>query len=210
MSQKLRLNKEKLLLATTNQGKAREIKSFLKDLPLLIFSLQDARMSESFSEKGKTFEENARGKSLFYGTDWDGLTLVEDSGLEVEALNGAPGVLSARFSGSQATDDKNNQKVLELMNGIPFEQRKAQFVSCMVLSQRKKIIHEIKETVEGFIALQERGSYGFGYDPLFYYSPLEKTFAELLPEEKNKVSHRGRALKKMREFLSAYLTQKGS
>lgn len=204
------MNKEKFLLATTNHGKAKEIKSFLKDLPLLIFSLQDVRMSESFSEKGKTFEENARGKSLFYSADWDGLTLAEDSGLEVEALHGAPGVLSARFSGSQATDDKNNQKVLELMNGIPFERRKAHFVSCMVLSKKEKIIQEIKETVEGFIGLQERGSYGFGYDPLFYYPPLEKTFAELPPEEKNKVSHRGRALKKMREFLSAYLIHKSS
>lgn len=163
-------------------------------------------MTDPFPEKGETFEENARGKSLFYSACWDGLTLAEDSGLEIEALDGAPGVFSARFSGPQATDEKNNRKVLELMKRIPFEERKAHFVSCIVLSQKGKIIREIKESVEGFIALQERGSYGFGYDPLFFYPPLEKTFSELLPEEKNKVSHRGRALKKMKEFLSEYLS----
>ena len=199
------MHRIKLLLATTNQGKAKEIKSFLGELPLEIFTLQDLKLKNTFPERGKTFAENARGKSLFYSEHWKGLTLAEDSGLEIAHLNGAPGVISARFSGPQATDEKNNQKVLELMKGLPSEQRKARFVSCMILTQKGKIIKEIKETAEGLIASEKRGSYGFGYDPIFFYQPFGKTFAELLPEEKTRVSHRGQALKKLKEFLLQYL-----
>lgn len=197
--------KEKLLLATTNQGKAKEIKRYLQELPLEIFSLEDLKQKEVYSERGKTFAENARGKSLFYSERFQGLTLAEDSGLEIERLKGAPGVLSARFSAPRATDEKNNQKVLELLKGVPFEQRKARFVSFIVFSRKGEAIKEIQEQVEGFIAFKKRGSNGFGYDPLFYFPPLRKTFAELLPEEKNKVSHRGRALKKLKKFLLEYL-----
>jgi len=199
------LLRNKLLLATTNHGKAKEIKTFLGELPLEIFTLQELNLKKTFPERGKTFAENARGKSLFHSEHWQGLTLAEDSGLEIEHLNGAPGVLSARFSDPQATDEKNNKKVLELMKGVPSEQRKARFVSCMILAQKGKIIKEIKETAEGLVASEKRGSYGFGYDPIFYYPPLRKTFAELLPEEKNRVSHRGQALKKLKEFLLEYL-----
>ncbi|NIM59619.1 MAG: RdgB/HAM1 family non-canonical purine NTP pyrophosphatase [Candidatus Aminicenantes bacterium] len=197
--------RNKLLLATTNQGKANEIKSFLRDFPLEIFTLRDLNLKKTFQERGKTFAENAKGKSLFYSEHWEGLTLAEDSGLEIEHLNGAPGVISARFSGPQATDEKNNQKLLELMKEVPSVQRKARFVSCMILAQKGKIIKEIKETAEGLVASEQRGSFGFGYDPIFYYPPLGKTFAELLPEEKNRVSHRGQALKKLKEFLIEYL-----
>lgn len=192
-------------MATTNQGKAREIKSYLKDLPIVIHSLEELGQIKLFAETGRTFDENARGKSLFYSTNWEGLTLAEDSGLEIEALKGEPGVLSARYSGERATDQKNNQKVLERMKGASPEKRKARFVSCMVLSKKGNVIKKIKESAEGIITLGEKGAYGFGYDPLFYYPPLKKTFAELLPEEKNKVSHRGRALKKLKEFLLSYL-----
>jgi XTP/dITP diphosphohydrolase len=199
------LSKVKLLLATTNQGKAKEIKAYLKGLPLEIYSLEEAGLKETFPERGKTFSQNARGKSLFYSKNWEGLTLAEDSGLEIEHLQGAPGVLSARFSGPQATDEKNNQKVLELLKGAPIEKRKARFVSYLALARRGEIIREIEEHVKGLIAFEKRGSRGFGYDPLFVFPPLGKTFAELHPEEKNKVSHRGRALKKLKEFLRKYL-----
>lgn len=131
--------------------------------------------------------------------------MAEDSGLEIDALRGEPGVLSARYSGERATDQMNNLKVLERMKGVPPGKRNARFVSCMVLSKRGEVIREIKESVEGMINLREKGSHGFGYDPLFFYPPLKKTFAELLPEEKNKVSHRGRALQKIKEFLLSYL-----
>ena len=199
------MNKIRLLLATTNQGKAREIESYLKDLNIEILSLKELGQSEPFSETGTTFDENARGKSLFYSMNWEDLTLAEDSGLVIEALNGEPGVLSARYSGDQATDEKNNRKVLERMKEVPPEKRKARFVSCMVLSQKGEVITEIKESVEGIITFEEKGTHGFGYDPLFYYPPLKKTFAELLPEEKNKVSHRGRALKRLKEYLLTHL-----
>jgi XTP/dITP diphosphohydrolase len=199
------LLRNKLLLATTNQGKAKEIKSFLEELSLEIFTLQELNLNEAFQERGKTFSENARGKSLFHSEGWEGLTLAEDSGLEIEHLKGAPGVISARFSGPQATDEKNNKKVLELMKGVTSDKRKATFVSCMILAQKGKIIKEIKESVKGLITLKKRGGYGFGYDPIFYYPHVGKTFAELSPEEKNRVSHRGRALMKLKEFLLEYL-----
>jgi XTP/dITP diphosphohydrolase len=199
------LLRNKLLLATTNQGKAKEIRSFLEELSLEIITLQELKLKKTFPEHGKTFADNARGKSLFYSEHWEGLTLAEDSGLEIEHLKGAPGTISARFSGPQATDEKNNQKVLELMNGLPSEKRKARFVSCMILAQKGRIIKKIEGTAEGLIASKKRGRYGFGYDPIFYYPPLGKTFAELLPEEKNRVSHRGQALKKLKKFLLEYL-----
>lgn len=195
------MSKERLLLATTNKGKTKEIANFLSELPLKIFTLQEVFPKQDFVEEGNTFAENTRGKSLFYSRQWEGLTLAEDSGLEIEHLKGAPGVLSARFSGPQATDEKNNRKVLNLMEGIPLDQRKARFVSCIVLSRKGKIVKEVKECANGLITFEKKGRYGFGYDPIFYYPPLNKTFAELLPEEKNRVSHRGRALKKLKKFL---------
>lgn len=199
------MTEEKFLVATTNPGKAKEIKSYLSGLHLNIITLQSLNIKKSFPENKNSFLENARGKSLFYSRLWPGLTLAEDSGLEIRYLKGAPGVLSARFSGPLATDEKNIQKVLDLMKGIPFDRRKARFVSCLVLSQKEKMLKEITEYVEGYIALEKKGSYGFGYDPIFYYPPLRKSFAQLLPEEKNRVSHRGRSLKKLKEFLIGYL-----
>lgn len=200
------MTEETLLLATTNPGKINEIEFFLRDLPLRILSLSDLAVQGPFPEKGKTFQENARGKSLFYSRQWAGLILAEDSGLEVASLDGTPGVRSARFSGPGATDAKNNAKVLSLLEGVPREHRQARFVSCMVLSRQNCIITEIEERVDGIILTQPRGRHGFGYDPIFFYPPLRKTFAELQPVEKNEVSHRGRALKKMREFLTDFLS----
>lgn len=200
---------EKLLIATTNRSKAKEIQAFLSDLPLKSFHLGDIHLQRSYPEDKPTFMENARGKSLFYSQFWPGLTLAEDSGLEIEHLEGAPGVLSARFSDPQATDEKNIQKVLEMMKGLPAEKRKARFVSALVLSRKGKVIKEITEHVKGTITLEKRGKYGFGYDPIFFYPALRKTFAQLRPEEKNMVSHRGRAMKTLKEFLTGY-RKKGS
>jgi XTP/dITP diphosphohydrolase len=197
---------EELLLATTNLGKASEIGTYLEGLPLGMVSLQELDLQVRFQEKAKSFMENARGKSLFYSRSWEGLTLGEDSGLEVEFLHGSPGVISARFSGLQATDANNIAKVLELMQGVPWEQRKARFVSTMVLSQKSGVITEIEECVHGYITLEEKGDHGFGYDPIFFYPPLNRTFGELPPTEKNHVSHRGRALKKLKLFLEEYLS----
>jgi XTP/dITP diphosphohydrolase len=193
---------EELLLATTNQGKIREMQAFLAELPILISSIQNLRVGSSFQETGKTFKENARGKSLFYSRKWEGITLAEDSGLEIDYLKGAPGVISARFSGPIATDETNIEKILDLMKEVEQEHRKARFVSCMVLSRKANLIKTIMGYVEGYITFQKKGTNGFGYDPIFYFPPLKKTFAELRPEEKNIISHRGQALKKLKSFLS--------
>lgn len=201
--------RKKLLLATTNQGKIAEIKNYLQDLPLQITSLQEINLKSFFSEKGNTFLENARGKSIFYSQQFKALTLAEDSGLEVEYLKGAPGVYSSRFSGPQATDEENIKKLLALLKDVPKEQRKARFLSCMVLAENGKIIKEISEQVTGFITIEKRGQHGFGYDPIFFYPPLNQTFAELTSAKKNSVSHRGRALKKLKAFFSIYLDLEG-
>jgi XTP/dITP diphosphohydrolase len=200
------LTEEDLLLATTNPGKIKELEVRLRSLPLGIFSLKDIRLTHIFPEKGKTFLENARGKCLYYSQFCNGLTLAEDSGIEIDCLDGAPGVYSSRFAGPEATDEDNLRKVLQLMKKTPAEKRQARFVSCMVLSSSGKIIKEIQENVEGTIAPEKRGQEGFGYDPIFYYPPLRKTFAQLSPDQKNEVSHRGRALDKMCAFLREYLT----
>jgi len=173
----------------------------LRGLELEILSLESLGQIEPFPEHGRTFAENARGKSLYYSRYWDGLTLGEDSGLEIDRLDGAPGVLSARFSGPEATDESNIREVLRLLQGVPAEERTARFVSCMALSQQGRIITEIQEFAKGLVLDQGRGLSGFGYDPIFYYPPLQKTFAELEPSEKNRVSHRGQALRRLRDYL---------
>ena len=202
------MNEATLLVATTNLGKKREIEDVLLHLPQKVLSLEDLKITASFPETGATFLENAKGKSLFYSRYWEGLTLAEDSGLEIAHLDGAPGIFSARFSGPQSTDRDNNDKVLRLLSGVPFEKRKARFVSFMVLSEKQTVIEQISGEVEGYVSFEEKGTFGFGYDPLFFYPPLTKTFAELLPEEKNRVSHRGQALVKLRAFLKEYLGAK--
>ena len=151
-----------------------------------------------------TFLENARQKSLAYSLLSEHLTLAEDSGLEVDHLNGAPGVFSARFSDPGASDEKNIRKVLRLMKGVPWPDRRARFVCQLVLSRKGRILKEYRGQVRGSIALEKRGDRGFGYDPVFFYRPFGRTFGELRPERKNAVSHRGRALKKMRMFLRRY------
>lgn len=195
-----------LLLATTNQGKINELTTRLKSLPLIISSLHELHLPHVFPEEGRTFLENARGKSLYYSRFWDNLTLAEDSGLEIDCLDGAPGVFSSRFAGPAASDEDNIHKVLRLMDRIPKENRTARFVSCMVLSSRGKIVTQIQEYVHGFITTQKKGQGGFGYDPIFFFPPLRKTFAELAADEKNEVSHRGRAMKKLCAFLLEYLS----
>lgn len=194
-----------LLLATTNPGKVREIRQALEGLPLRVLGLGDVLPGLAYRERGRSFLENARAKSLFYSRKWDGLTLAEDSGLEVDALGGAPSVRSARFSSPGPTDEKNNRKVLRLLAAVRPKDRGARFVCTMVLAEKGRVIREIRGQVRGKIGPAPRGRNGFGYDPLFYYSPLRRTFAELTPAEKNLVSHRGRALRRLRTFLEDYI-----
>jgi XTP/dITP diphosphohydrolase len=171
-----------------------------------VASLLDLEFADIYEEDSSSFLANARGKSLFYGQAWDGLTLGEDSGLAIDFLRGEPGIRSARFSDPGATDEKNIRKVLQLMEGVPEEERKARFISCMVVSQGGRILTEITREARGFITTAKKGHSGFGYDPIFYYPPLDRTFAELSSEEKNKVSHRGQALVELKAFLQNLLT----
>jgi len=203
-SKKSRLTDIKLLIATTNLGKAEEIGFFLRELPLVTVSLPEIKSKDTYQEESASFLENARGKSLFYGKNMKGLTLGEDSGLAIDFLKGAPGVRSARFSDPGATDARNIEKVLRLMEGVPLHKRGARFISCLVLSQGGQILAEITGEARGIITSAKRGQSGFGYDPIFYYPPLDKTFAELSPGEKNAVSHRGRALEQLKAFLQKH------
>ncbi|MCR4396705.1 MAG: XTP/dITP diphosphatase [Candidatus Saccharicenans sp.] len=193
----------RLLLATTNRGKIRELKKLLLGLPFKIESLDKYPEFGRYRETGQTFEENSRGKSLFYSRSYPGLVLAEDSGLEVEALDGQPGVYSARFSGSRATDEKNIRKLLRLLKGVPWPRRRARFVCVASLAKQGRIVKCFRGSVSGYILNEPDGRNGFGYDPVFYYPPLKKSFARLRAEEKNRVSHRGKALEKVRHFLAA-------
>jgi XTP/dITP diphosphohydrolase len=204
---KLKLNKDTLLVATTNPGKKKEIKENLDEQAIQVLSLEDLSPEKIFPEKEKTFCDNARGKSLFYRGSWEGLTLGEDSGLEIDYLDGEPGIMSARFSGPGSSDEANINRVLGLMKGVPSQKRTARFVCCMVLSEKGKILLEIEEHVHGIILEKPQGRRGFGYDPIFYHPPSGKTFAELLPKEKNEASHRGKALKKLKIFLKSYYSE---
>ena len=191
----------RLLLATTNAGKIREIRRSLKGLGLAVVGLDKAQPGLAPRERGKTFSANARSKALYYSRTWGGLTLAEDSGLEVEALGGAPGVRSARFSAPRPSDEKNNRKVLALLGDRPASGRRARFVCVIALARRGRLLGEFRGQVRGRIGFAPRGVNGFGYDPLFYYGPFRRTFAELSLAEKSSVSHRGRALRKLRSFL---------
>jgi len=200
-------NKE-ILIATTNLGKVREIEPLLRELGFLeIKTLKDVPPIPQAEEKGKTFLENALEKAKYYAQHFNILTLADDSGLEVEALGGAPGVYSSRFAGENSTDEENIKKLLKLLEGVSFEKRKARFVCVIVVYHPSgKWIYSQGEW-EGYIAEKPRGKEGFGYDPVFLVPEynLQKTAAELTKEEKNKISHRAKAIRalvpKLKEFL---------
>jgi XTP/dITP diphosphohydrolase len=193
-----------LVIATTNKGKLREIRELLKGLDVEVKGLAEYPGCPEVVEDGETFRENALKKAGAIAEYTGRLTLADDSGLEVDALGGAPGVYSARFAGKNADDLKNNRKLLRLMKDTPEKGRGAQFVCVLALAGppgsgiRPRVL---KGVVRGRIAREMRGPRGFGYDPLFYYPKAKQTFAEMGPAEKNKVSHRGRALAKLREVM---------
>jgi XTP/dITP diphosphohydrolase len=197
-----------LLIATQNAGKLREIKSLLADFHLKITSLADYPHLPAVEEHGKSFRENAAKKALTIAKATGKLVLGEDSGLEVKALGNRPGIYSARFSASNPTDEKNNAKLLRLLKGLPLAKRQARYRCAAVLAKDGKIIATTQGSCEGRIALEPKGSHGFGYDPLFYIPRYKKTFGELECGIKDAMSHRSRALGKMKDVLKEYLKKK--
>jgi XTP/dITP diphosphohydrolase len=190
-----------LLLATRNPGKKREIEKFLLQgrSKISLLSLSDVNAAGEIRESGATFAENARLKADYYSRHTGLDTLGDDSGLEVAALGGRPGVLSARYAGDGAADDARIEKLLDEMKGVA--DRRARFISAVCISRNGSPLAGFIGQVEGEILSAKRGEGGFGYDPLFLYPPLGKTFAELTLEEKNRVSHRARALEQVRDFI---------
>jgi XTP/dITP diphosphohydrolase len=193
-----------LLVATTNEGKFAEVQAFLKNLPLTILTLESFGSWPAVAEDGTTFEENALKKARTLAEYSGMLTLADDSGLEVDALNGAPGIYSARYAGEEGNDEKNNEKLLGELQGVTEGKRSARFVCALALcapESRRMKEWTVRESCEGRIAFERRGENGFGYDPLFFYPPFGKTFGEIDRETKATVSHRGKALKKLAEIL---------
>lgn len=188
----------KLYCATTNPGKLREFQIALRD-PIQVAPLPRLESIPPCEETGATFEENAIEKALYYSKHCDGYLFVDDSGLEVDALDGAPGVYSARFAGPGATDAANNQLLIEKMRGIT--ERTARFVCVVALAERGRLIRTFRGAVQGRLLDAPRGSNGFGYDPLFFYPPFGCTFGEAPLDRKMQVSHRAKALAQLRDFL---------
>lgn len=189
----------RLIIATNNQGKVREIKAILGDFFDEVLSLKDVGLVVDVEEDGKTFHENASKKAIEVSKLVEGTVLADDSGLCVDALDGAPGIYSARFGGEEANDAVNNQKLLESLLGK--ENRTARFVAAIVLAQGGKEILYAEDFVEGKILQEAHGSGGFGYDPLFFVEEYDMTFGEIAPEIKNKISHRAKALQQIKNRL---------
>lgn len=187
--------------ATTNAGKLREFRMAASKI-CSIEPLPSLASVPAPDEHGSTFEENAVIKALAYGAHTDGWLFAEDSGLEVDALNGAPGVYSARFAGENATDEANNRRVLELLGDNAA--RTGRFVCVIALVRGGKLVRTFRGTVEGEILHETRGDNGFGYDPLFFYPPFGCSFGEVERERKQTVSHRGAALRQMLEYLRSH------
>ncbi len=194
----------KLLLATNNAHKAQEIREILSGSFSDIMTMREAGIELEVEENGTTFRENALKKAVetlaFAGGRFDAV-LADDSGLCVDALDGAPGVYSARFSGEGHNDAANNAKLIALLRDVPDDKRTARFCCCVALARTGMDPIAVQGEVEGTILHAARGENGFGYDPFFYYAPFGKSFAELSAEEKNAVSHRRRALNLLREAL---------
>lgn len=196
-----------LVVATKNKKKLREIKEILKGLNLKISSLADYSKTPRIIENGKTFKENAIKKAMKIAGFTGKLTLGEDSGLCIDALDGAPGVYSSRFSGSGKDDRKNNLKALKLLNGLALKKRSAHYVCAVALADKTGLIGVTQGKCFGLIGFKEKGSFGFGYDPIFIIPKYNKSFAQLGARIKHKMSHRYRALEKAKKIIEKYLSK---
>jgi XTP/dITP diphosphohydrolase len=194
-----------LLIGSANPKKAGELADLLADLPWKVLGLFDFPKVDPPDETGTTFAENASLKARYYGDMFNVACIADDSGLIVDALNGDPGIYSARYAGIDADDAANNKKLLEALEDLLWHERTARFVCCAAFYQPGGIVHIETGTVEGHISVSPFGDNGFGYDPLFVPEGREKTFAEMSVPEKHTISHRGLAFLKMRSWLESTL-----
>jgi XTP/dITP diphosphohydrolase len=194
-----------LLIATTNLNKLREYNAIFAGLSLELRSLRDAGIAEDVEETGATFEENARLKAEFYAARGGLPALADDSGLEVAALNGEPGVMSHRYAGPDASDDDRNALLLRKLEGVPFHARLARFVCSIALARPGGPTETVEGLLPGVIEFAPRGANGFGYDPLFYLLDEDATLAELPAQRKNQISHRALAAAAAREVLERWI-----
>ena len=200
----LNLNKGKILLATRNKAKVKEYSKLLHGIPYEIVSLEGVGISQDVDESGKTFEENASIKAKTYAQMSGLVAIADDSGLEVDALGGEPGVRSARYAGEGATDKERIVYLLKKLEGIPSEQRTARFRCVIAVATPAGEVKLCEGRCEGVITFAPKGGNGFGYDPVFCLPEREMTMAELSMEEKNKISHRGKAAAKARRLLQKW------
>lgn len=200
---------KRIIFATGNPGKLREIKAILGDLGMEIVTMKEAGINVEIIEDGKTFAENAVIKvNTILGALPEGdesIVMADDSGLEVDAMDKAPGVYSARWLGEDTSYRVKNMKIVELLEGVPVEKRTARFVCTIAAGQKGKEVLVSTGVIEGKIGYEERGEGGFGYDPIFYLPDMSRTTAELTAEEKNAISHRGNALREMKKLLEKNL-----
>ena len=191
----------KLLVATNNPGKLREYTSLLAGRPFNLVTLADAGIVDDVEETGSSMDQNAIQKATIYSALGGLITLADDSGLEVDALGGEPGRLSARYAGENATDKDRVEYLLKRMNGVPWENRTARFRCVIAMAAPDGKVELCAGECPGFITFEPRGEHGFGYDPIFYLPELDKTMAELPLAQKNKISHRGQAARKAAQTL---------
>ncbi|MBQ6392500.1 MAG: XTP/dITP diphosphatase [Eubacterium sp.] len=192
---------KRIIFATGNEGKMKEIREILGDLGYEILSMKEAGVDVDIVEDGETFEENAIIKATTVMKATGSIVLADDSGLEVDYLNKEPGVMSARYMGENTSYRIKNQIIIDRLDGVPDEKRTARFVCVIAAAFPDGRVETRRGTIEGRIAYEPAGENGFGYDPIFYYPEKKMTTAQLSPEEKNKVSHRGKALRLIKEVL---------
>lgn len=194
-------NMEKIIFATGNEKKMKEVRMILADLKTPVISLKEAGIEDDIEENGSSFEENAIIKAKAVMERTGQIVLADDSGLEVDYLNKEPGIYSARYAGKDTPYAIKNQLIIDRLEGVPDEKRTARFVCVIAAAFPDGTVLTERGTIEGMIGYQEQGEYGFGYDPIFYIPEYQCTTAQLTPEQKNRLSHRGEALRKMKEKL---------
>ncbi|SFA83676.1 XTP/dITP diphosphohydrolase [Acetitomaculum ruminis DSM 5522] len=198
-----------LVLATTNKNKVREINEILKGMDVVAVSMKEAGVDIDIEENGNTFEENAIIKAKAVSERVDTFVLADDSGLEIDYLNKEPGIYSSRYMGEDTSYDIKNKAILERLEGVADEKRTARFVCAMAVVTPEKKVISLVETMEGRIGYEIKGENGFGYDPIFFLPEKNLYSAQLSPEEKNSISHRGKALRKISEVIRNEINQKG-